>query len=72
MATGFSTQSDEWPSACIVEEPSKPQIGGVAPSSGSARSPPEHDVATAGPAAITGRGANGRVAQAFERGNVAA
>ena len=26
-ATGFSTQSDEWPSACIVEEPSKPQSG---------------------------------------------
>ena len=26
-ATGLSTQSDEWPSACIVEEPSKPQSG---------------------------------------------
>src|SRR3990170_657239 len=27
MATGFSTQSDEWPSACMVEEPSKPHSG---------------------------------------------
>src|SRR3954453_19713764 len=25
--TGFSTQSDEWPSACRVEEPSKPHSG---------------------------------------------
>src|SRR3954447_22644492 len=26
-ATGFSTQSDEWPSACSVDEPSKPHSG---------------------------------------------
>src|SRR3954469_2816497 len=26
-ATGFSTQSDEWPSACSVELPSKPHSG---------------------------------------------
>src|SRR3954469_646459 len=26
-ATGFSTQSDEWPSACRVELPSKPHSG---------------------------------------------
>src|SRR6478736_7716848 len=26
-ATGFSTQSELWPSACWVEEPSKPQSG---------------------------------------------
>src|ERR1041385_1217566 len=26
-ATGFSTQSELWPSACKVEEPSKPQSG---------------------------------------------
>src|SRR3954454_14780891 len=25
--TGFSTQSEEWPSACRVEEPSKPHSG---------------------------------------------
>src|SRR5206468_5046090 len=27
MATGFSTQSELWPSACMVELPSKPQSG---------------------------------------------
>src|SRR6188768_3872430 len=27
MATGFSTQSELWPSACMVEEPSKPHSG---------------------------------------------
>src|SRR5436190_14338719 len=27
MATGFSTQSELWPSACSVEEPSKPHSG---------------------------------------------
>src|SRR3954469_17445695 len=27
MATGFSTQSELWPSACMVELPSKPHSG---------------------------------------------
>jgi hypothetical protein len=27
QATGFSTQSELWPSACMVEEPSKPHSG---------------------------------------------
>src|SRR6266700_3622759 len=27
MATGFSTQSELWPSACMVDEPSKPHSG---------------------------------------------
>src|SRR3546814_493894 len=31
--TGLSTQSEEWPSAWLVDEPSKPQTGGSWPSS---------------------------------------
>ena len=31
-ATGLSTRSEAWPSAWFVLEPSKPQIGGSAPS----------------------------------------
>src|SRR3546814_20739142 len=30
--TGLSTQSEEWPSAWLVDEPSKPQTGGSWPS----------------------------------------
>src|SRR5882724_13396813 len=37
-ATGFSTQSELWPSACCVEEPSKPHSGSCSSVGNSAKS----------------------------------
>src|SRR6478752_2698988 len=38
MATGFSTQSELWPSACWVDEPSKPHSGSCSSVGNSANS----------------------------------